>query len=189
MLCFPCYAVQVDHTNLIARAQGGDEAAFEELYRACYAPVYRFVLTRIKSHDEAEDITQEVFVKLLNTLARYEKRSPSLLPYLFVIARNAIIDQYRKRRPEAPEEELWELASADPTPEEAAILGEETAQVIALVNQLKESDAAVVRMKYFDGLSTAEIALVVEKSEEAVRQILSRSVAQLRSLYTSLRSP
>lgn len=178
----------MDHLDLITRAQQGDEDAFEELYRACYAPVYRFVLMRMKSPDDSEDITQEVFVKLLASLPRYEQRNRSLLPYLFVMARNAVIDHYRKSRPMASEEELWELASKDPSPEEAAMMGEEAAQAVALLNSLKEADAEVVRMKYFDGLSTAQIAQSINKSEDAVRQILSRSIHQLRSLYTSLRS-
>ena len=175
----------MNHVDLIVRAQQGDQEAFEELYRSCYAPVYRFALTRIKSPDDAEDTTQDVFIKLLETLPRYRQQSPSLLPYLFVIARNKIIDHYRKRRPEYDEEELWKLASEDPTPEEAAMIGEETAQTIALLNVLGEAEAAIVRMKYFDGFSTAEIAAVVGKREDAVRQILSRSIRLIRSHYTS----
>lgn len=179
----------VDHHTLIAQAQQGDPKAFEELYRSYYAPLYRFALTRMKSPDDAEDITQEVFIKLLAALPTYRAENPSLLPYLFVMARNKIIDHYRKRRPEYDEEGLWKIASEDPTPEESAVLGEETAYVIRLLNTLGEAESEIVRLKYLDGYSTAEIASILHKKEDAIRQTLSRSIRHMRSLYTSQGSP
>ena len=179
----------VDHYDLVLRAKAGDPKAFETLYTECYSPVYRFVLTRTKSQDDAEDITQEVFVKLLDSLKRYAQKGPSLLPYLFVIARNKVIDHYRKKRPEYDDEMLWEMASEDPSPEDVARLGEETAHAVRLLNALGETEAMVVRLKYFDNFSTARIAQMLGKSEDAVRQILSRSIRYMRSLYTSHGSP
>lgn len=178
----------MDHYDLIKRAQDGDAEAFEALFRTCYAPVYRFVLSRLKSPDDADDVTQDVFIKFLAALPRYEQQRHSALPYLFAIARNAIVDRYRTRRPELSVDELWERESEDPSPEEVAMLGEEAAHAVTLVNSLKETDAMVIRLKYFDGFSTAEIAETLDKSEEAIRQIMSRSMAHLRSLYTGLRS-
>lgn len=175
----------MDHRALIARAQAGDPQAFEELFRVCYAPVFRFVFLKLKSRDESEDVTQEVFIKMLKSLPQYEDRGPSLLPYLFVIARNAVIDHVRRRRPEAGDDELWALVSEDPTPEESAKLGEETASVMKLLSQLSEAEEIVLKLKYLDGLSTTEIGAILEKSEEAVRQQLSRGIRHARSLLES----
>jgi RNA polymerase sigma-70 factor (ECF subfamily) len=175
----------MDHRALIAKAQAGDPSAFDELFRACYAPVFRFVFIRLKSHDDAEEITQDVFVKMLASLSRYEDRGPSLLPYLFTLARNAVIDLVRKRKPELDDEALWALPSGDPTPEESARLGEETAHVLKLLNQLSEAERDALRLKYLDGFSTAEVAATLGKTEEAVRQLVSRGVRRIRSLYES----
>ncbi len=175
----------MDHRTLIASAQAGNSQAFEELFRVCYAPVFRFIFLKLKSRDESEDVTQEVFIKMLKSLPHYEDRGPSLLPYLFVIARNAVIDHVRKQKPEAGDDELWALVSQDPTPEESAQLGEETSQVIRILSQLSEAEEAVLKLKYLDGLSTSEISLLLEKSEEAVRQLLSRGIRRARSLLES----
>lgn len=171
----------MDHLALIERAQAGEHAAFDALYRSAYAPVYRFVLIRVKSKDVAEDITQDVFIKFLKALPTYVG-SPSILPFLFTAARNTIIDHYRKRKPDYDDEALWALASEDPSPEETAALGAEVTMVLKLLSQLSPAEEAAIKLRYLDGLSTVEVAAILEKSEEAVRQILSRGVRGIRSL-------
>lgn len=171
----------MDHVALIRRARAGDHAAFDALYRSCYAPLYRFVLIRVRSKDVAEDITQDVFIKFLRALPRYTG-APSVLPYLFTVARTTVIDHYRKRQPDFDDDALWALASEDPSPEEEAALGVEVARVLRFLSKLSPAEEAAIKLRYLDGLSTAEVAAILEKSEDAVRQILSRGVRELRSL-------
>lgn len=177
----------MDHKELIVRAKEGDHAAFDTLYRLCYAPLYRFVLIRVKSKDESEDITQDTFIKLVRALPRYEGEG-SVLPYLFTIARNTIIDHYRKRKPDYDDEALWALASDAPSPEESAALGAEVAEVMGLLHQLSDAEESVIKLRYLDGLPTADVAAIVGKSDEAVRQVLSRGIRRIRSLLESKRS-
>ncbi len=171
----------MDHIALIQRARDGDHAAFDTLYRTCYAPVYRFVLIRVRSKDEAEDITQDVFIKFLRILPQYESRG-STLPYLFTMARNAVIDHYRKRRPDYNDDALWALASEGPSPEEESALGAEVSKVLKLLDELSDAEEAAIKLRYLDGLSTTEVAAILLKSEDAVRQILSRGIRRLRYL-------
>lgn len=170
--------------DLILRAQGGDTVAFDEIYKSVYAPVYRFILMRLKSRDEADDVTQEVFIKFFKSIGSYESRG-SMLPYLFTVARNAVIDHLRKRRPDYDDEALMRVASGDPTAEQTAILGQEVAQVMRLMSQLSEAEEAAIKLKHIDGLPTTEVAELLGKTEEAVRQLLSRGIRQLRLLLES----
>lgn len=178
----------MSHVDLIQRAQAGDHGAFSELYTSCYAPVYRFIVVRVKSKEDADDITQDVFVKMLRALPTYQSRSDSLLPYLFTIARNAIIDYLRKKKPIYDDDALWDLASADPSPEEAARLGGEVTEVLKALHKLSEAEEAAITLKYLDGLGTAEVAGILGRTEESVRQLLSRGIRNIRSILESTSS-
>jgi RNA polymerase sigma-70 factor (ECF subfamily) len=171
----------VEYTDLIARARGGDEAAFETLYKNLYAPVYRFVLMRTKDKTLADDVTQETFIKFLAALPRFQGTSP--LAYLHTIARTTCIDHFRKVRPTESDEELWDHASEAPSPEEESQLGAEVGELFRALATLPPAEAAVVKAKYLDGLETLEIAAFLDKSEEAVRQLVSRGLRRLRSYY------
>jgi RNA polymerase sigma-70 factor (ECF subfamily) len=170
----------MDSRDIVQRAQQGDERAFTTLYAELYAPLFRFVFLRTKDRDLAEDITQNTFIKFLAALPTFVGSAP--LPYLHTVARNAIIDHYRKKQPDYDDEALWALASTAPTAEEALALGEEVAAVVSVLSQLSPAEEVVVRLKYLDGLETAEIATYLNKTEEAVRQLLSRGVRHIRSI-------
>lgn len=172
----------MDYRDLIHRAQGGDEDAFTALYQGTYAPLYRFVLIRVKDRALADDITQETFIKFLGALPTYTAQL-SPLPYLHTVAKNSIIDHFRKRAPDYDDEALWALGSGAPTQEEVAILGEDVGEALRLLAELSVDEAEAIKCKYLDGLETKEISAHLDKSEESVRQILSRGMRRLRSLY------
>lgn len=171
----------MDLTDLIDRARKGEHAAFADLYHKLYAPLFRFVYLRVKDRDVAEDITQDTFLKFLNALPTFTGSAP--LPYLHTVARNAIIDFHRKKKPDLDDDALWDLASGEPTQEETAMLSEDTAKVVRVLAKLSPGEEAVIRLKYLDGLDTRDIALYLEKSEESVRQLLSRGIRHVRSLF------
>ncbi len=170
----------MDVGDLVARARKGDHAAFTDLYNRLYAPLFRFVFLRTKDRDLAEDMTQDTFVKFLNALPSYEGSAP--LPYLHTVARNAIIDHYRKKKPDYDDDALWALASEAPSAEEAAILGDDVREVARVLAELSPAEEAAIRLKYLDGLDTGEISLYLEKSEDSVRQLLSRGLKRVRAL-------
>lgn len=156
-----------------------DQLTFDEVYRTLYAPLFRFVYTRVKDRALAEDITQDTFVVFLKVHPTFQAGAP--LPYLHTVARNKVIDHMRKKRPDLDDDALFALASDAPTPEESAVLGEELSLVLSALATLSPAEEAAVRLKYLDTLTTAEIAQYLEKSEEAVRQLLSRGLARVRA--------
>ncbi len=170
--------------DLVGNATGGDTTAFDELYQRAYAPVFRFIYLRIKRRDDAEDLTQDVFIKVLGAMPKIEAdKSP--LPYLFTIARNTVIDWARKKKPEYNDDALFNLMDETQGPEAYADLDQEARRVLSVMTKLSETDEALIKLKYMDGLSHKEIANIVGKNEEAVRQALSRAMRELRTLLES----
>ncbi|MEK7530262.1 MAG: sigma-70 family RNA polymerase sigma factor [Patescibacteria group bacterium] len=171
----------MDHRELIKKAKEGDRPAFDELYRTVYAPVYRFIVMRVKSKDEAEDLCQIVFTKFFIALPSYRDSGPSVLPYLFTMARNAIIDETRKRKPIYDDDALWSIADQSPSAEQNSMQHEEVMTVLNAMQACSEAEEAVLKLRYLDGFSTAEVAALLEKSPEAIRQLLSRALRHIRT--------
>lgn len=171
--------------DLVGNATGGDTTAFDKLYRTAYAPVFRFIYLKIKRRDDAEDLTQDVFIKVLRAMPK-EQGDTSPLPYLFTIAKNTVIDWARKKKPEYNDDALINLKDETPDPEAYADLDQEARRVLKVMTQLSETDEALIKLKHMDGLSHKEIAGIVGKNEEAVRQALSRAMRELRTLLESI---
>jgi RNA polymerase sigma-70 factor, ECF subfamily len=168
---------------LIARAKEGDSAAFGELYQKWYAPLYRFILARIYEETAAEDLTQDVFMKLFAHLDRFEMRDAHPLGFLFTSARNAVID-YRKKK-KSPSLEALELPEpADETarsPEEDASLRIDSAHLRAALLKLTDEQQLIVTLRLIEEKPVREVADALGKSEEAVRQAQVRALRALRA--------
>ena len=100
--------------QLVQRARDGDEAAFVALYGAYATPIYRFFSFRVAGRELAEDLTQQVFVKMIEQLPSYRPQGAPFAAWVFRIARNIWIDQHRTSHPAAPLESLPESADGEP---------------------------------------------------------------------------
>lgn len=166
--------------EIIERAKAGDHAAFALLYSVYVTPVYRYVFMRLRNKDDAEDIAQETFMKAYQAIGRYQDEGVGMLPYLFTIARNLLINHTKKKRPETflPEE-----MNKHGGGESAAVTAEarERSEAIARALQvLSDSEREVIELKFFGERSYAEIAEILGKREDAIRQHVARSMKKLR---------
>ena len=146
----------------VARAKGGDRDGVRFLY-ACYADnVYGYVRTIVRDHHDAEDVTQQVFTKLMVALPKYEERSVPFLAWLLRISHNAAVDAVRTRRT-TPTEEVFgaEEAVCEEAPERARSL---RAAIAALPPDQRE----VVVLRHVLGLSPLEIAAQLGRSNSSV---------------------
>lgn len=112
--------MSLDEREQLERALGGDEEAFVGLYRLRQGPVYRFVMQMTGNIEIAEDVTQEVFLALLNGTARYEEGKGSLSGFLYGVARNMVlrrleVHRTRKQGVETPDSELEQHPDPDET--------------------------------------------------------------------------
>ena len=158
-----------------------------ELYDR-YAPViFAYVRLHLSSYEDAEDLTIEVFTAAfeydnLSSFAESEK-----LAWLRRVAHNRLIDRYRyvDRHPSVILDQVVETLESDDisTPEQIALREEVYGQLRAMIGQLPELQQQVLQLRYEDGLRFVEIAVVLNKREDAVRKLLSRTLTALRTRY------
>ncbi|MCU0912504.1 MAG: sigma-70 family RNA polymerase sigma factor [Rhodobacteraceae bacterium] len=163
----------------IARAALGDRAAFEALYAATSAKLYGLLIRILKDEAEAEDVLQDVYVKIWHNAGRYAANGMSPMTWLITIARNAGIDRLRARpRPLAAESA--EAPDPAPGPEAAAIAAGEARRIAACLAELEPDRAAAVRGAYLDGLSYEALARRHGVPLNTMRTWLRRSLLRLR---------
>lgn len=174
--------------DLIKKAQMGDEKAFTVIYELYFSPIYRFIFFKVRNREEAEDLAQTVFLKVFKSLGGFHFRDKPFSSWLYKIANNLIIDFFRKKKDLPMLEDLpedWQIEFSDPalTPIEEAEEKELSQLARQVISELKEPDRQVLIMKYIDGSSYRDIALALNKSEEAVRQISSRSIRVVKEKF------
>ncbi len=169
--------------DLIRRARLGESEAFTVLYEAYFTPPYRYIYFRVSDESDAADLTQESFLKAYESFPRYVSSGKSPLAFFYTVARNCIIDHYRKKKTVRADDEFFEGIPDDSENAEAMAAmkddGRSLRQKIAKLPQ-DQQDALVLR--FIDGLSSSEIATILGKSEVAVRQLQSRGLRILRSM-------
>lgn len=169
----------------LSRIQSGDKEAFgEEVYQRYEPQIYRHLYYRLgQNQQQAEDATSQVFLKAYQAIGRYQFRGYSLKGWLYQIAHNWVIDQYKIEKDVTPIDEKMEIpANCDSDPLLAAEQSETRTELQQAILKLKEDQQEVVRSRYLDGLEYAEIARNMHKSEGAVRVLLHRSLLALRAL-------
>lgn len=166
-----------DDAAVVARAQA-DPAAFAALYVRYATRVYRYCYRRLGTREAAEDATAAVFAGAFAGLARY-REGGSFAAWLFAIAHHVVVDAHRRRRPGAPLTEAESRPATEPTPEEAALAGEDRRTVRALVAELPDAQRQVLELR-LAGLTGAEIAAAMGRSHLAVKMLQFRAIARLR---------
>jgi RNA polymerase sigma-70 factor (ECF subfamily) len=166
-----------DEAALVARAKT-DRHAFAPLYARYLGPVLRFCERRLGDPAAAEDATSQVFVRAMVSLPAC--RDDRFGPWLFAIARNVVVDAFRRRRPGAPLAAADALPDPAPTPEELALTEEERRTTRALLAHLTPAQRRVVELR-LAGLTGAEIAASLGMSASAVKVHQFRAVARLRA--------
>lgn len=173
-----------DIGNIISRAKNGDKEAFSHLYKSYFEPLYHYIYFKIRDRGDTEDMVQEVFLKAYTSFDRYTYSKKSPLAYFYTIARNTIIDHYRKQKISRVDEDLiLSIPDEENNPEENSVKNEEALELREKIALLPETEQEVIIFKFINELETKEIAEILDKKEEAVRQLQSRGLKKLRSIY------
>ena len=159
--------------ELMTAAGLGDRGAFAELVERHHARAFRVASRFLGNREEAADIVQEAFLKILSAAPRY-RPSAAFGTYLFRVITNLCLDDRRKKRPE-PEVELQDHPSADPSPLETLLSGERSAVLLAALRSLSPRQRLAVILKYNEEMSYCEIAQVLEASEKGVERLLAHA--------------
>ncbi len=196
MLETPSLAQSCSEPELIAAARDGDDRAFEELYARYHDRIGTFILGRVRDHGRAEDIAQEVFMSALRRM-RASDQSISFKPWIYEIAKNACIDEFRRcqRIREVSldaDEELTggprALHSVTPTPP-AAVEGKQRMEDLrGAFGGLSENHHKLLVMRELEGLSYEEIGRRTGMSRQMVESTLFRARRKLTAEYEELAS-
>jgi RNA polymerase sigma-70 factor (ECF subfamily) len=169
---------------LVSRAKEEREA-FETLYEKYLKKVYTYVYYRVGNREDAEDITESVFLHALIHLDRYQDRGIPFSAWLLRIAHNLVANWHRnsKRRRVVDLDSVEPLHDSSPTPEEAVEGEEERREIRELLGTLPEERQQALILRYAEGMKHKEIGEVMGKSAGAVKVLIHRS---LISLHRSL---
>ena len=168
---------------LVDAARAGDEAALSELYTLYFPRVYRYILARTGNTYDAEDLAEEVFIRVLDAIERFQWREAPFSAWLFRIAHNAVISQRRKdgaRGRPAPLTEGLSVGSQGPAElvENRLVLNE----VMRAAQGLPDAQRQVISLRFAAGLSVAETARAMGKGEGNVKVIQHKAIAKLREM-------
>ena len=145
--------------RLIGRVALRDRAAFENLYGRTSAKLFGIVLRILKDRQEAEDVVQEVFVKIWHNAAKFSDMGLNPVSWLIAVARNQAIDRIRARQPHAmPIDDAFDIADDSPDPEQAALATAQRHRIEDCLGRLKPDRAAAIRGAYVEGYSYQELA-------------------------------
>jgi RNA polymerase sigma-70 factor, ECF subfamily len=142
--------------ELIARVGDGDANAFELLYRRYARPVFALALRRLGDRGRAEDAVQETFASIWRSAGSYRRERGPGAPWLYAVARNAIVDRRRTLGP--PPAEAVEEASEDAGPDERAEASWTAWRIHRALAELPEQERKLIELAYWGGLSQSEIA-------------------------------
>ena len=171
-----------DLEALIARCGLGDRKALDELYKASSAKLFGICLRVLNDRAAAEDVLQEVFVKVWHAADRYASNGLSPISWMATIARNAAIDRLRQRtaRREDGGDAIPEMRDRSPTPEQRAVAAGEARRIAGCMEELEAVRRDAVRGAYLDGRTYAELATAAGVPLNTMRTWLRRSLIALR---------
>jgi RNA polymerase sigma-70 factor (ECF subfamily) len=170
---------------LVARAQRGDRAALEDLYLLHFDRVYSYLHMSVGSRHDAEDLTTQTFMKMLEAIRRFEWRSVPFSAWLMCIAHNLAMDHFRANRRWQPEEDVPESADGEEcSAEEQALAQLGETRVLTLIERLSPEQRQVLTLKFVYRFSNGEVAAILGKTEGAVKSLQHRALASLERHVT-----
>jgi RNA polymerase sigma-70 factor (ECF subfamily) len=155
------------------------KAAFAALYRRYLTPVYRYFYARIGDVQQAEDLTAQTFVAVLEGLPRYRERG-AFAGWLFTIAARRLADYFRRHRPTVALDNVAALPDPGPSPEALARRADQTARLARALRTLSPDRAQAVALHFFSELSLSETGQVMGRSKVAVKSLIHRALRDLR---------
>ena len=172
--------------DLVRKAQDGDSAAFAMLYEEYSPAISRYLRRRMAGPDEVvDDLTAEVFVKVYERLDRYEERGLPFTAWLYRIAYNQMVDHVRTmpRLPSRSIEDAGEVPERDTGRAFGQVLDRQVLE--PALARLTGEQRQAVQLRFLQGLSVADTAALMGRSDEAIKKLQARGLANLRRLLAA----
>ena len=169
-----------DEETLVRQAVQGDREAFARLYEEYFDRIFRYMAVRIGDKVEAEDLAQQVFLKAVKSISSYKWRNVPFSAWLFRIAHNQLVDSLRKKKNQPAPLFDEALVKDDSNPQLMAERNLEIERVQSAMKHLTEAQREVISLRFAGGMSVAEAARIMDKSEGAVKSLQHAAIVALR---------
>jgi RNA polymerase sigma-70 factor, ECF subfamily len=171
--------------QLVARAQEGDRSALEELYLMHFDRIYSYLHVTVGNRHDAEDLTTQTFLKMLESIGRFRWQSAPFSAWLFRIAHNLAMDHFRAGRRWQPEEDVPEPpGSEEPSAEHEAMQAIGRESMMELIEKLSPEQQQVLTLKFVFNFPNADVATILGKTEGAIKSLQHRALASLQKQVT-----
>ncbi|PKO11788.1 MAG: RNA polymerase subunit sigma-24 [Chloroflexi bacterium HGW-Chloroflexi-10] len=169
------------NTAMVLRAAAEPEA-FAMIYDYFFSAIHKYIFLRIRDEQTTDDLTAQVFERLIKALINYQSTKGTFSAWLFGIARNVVNDHFRaqQRFPWLPIQFLNQMASPHPSPEKMLAYKEADQQLLSALNQLTDRERELIALKYATELNNRQIAKITGLSENNIGIILFRALRKLR---------
>ena len=166
---------------LVDRAQKGERGALEELYLIHFDRIYSYLHVSVGNRHDAEDLTTQTFLKMLESIGRFRWQSAPFSAWLFRIAHNLAMDHFRANKRWQPEEEVPEPEPDEVTSAETGALesiGRKS--MLELIEDLSPEQQQVLTLKFVFNFANAEAATILGKTEGAIKSLQHRALVSLQ---------
>ena len=177
--------------TLVRRAQRGNEESFAQLFDIFFEKIFRYVQFRV-NRDETEDIVSDIFLKVVENLKKYTTRKKiGISAWIFRIAHNTVIDFYRKKQDllgltdADTGETIIDIPNDDLTPNQRVQHNWECKVVHEILQKLPSVHREILKLKFLEDFSNAEVAAITGKSEGNIRVIQLRALREMRKHFPS----
>ena len=170
-----------DLRRLVGLAQDGDREALEALYLLHFDRIYSYLHLSVGNRHDAEDLTTQTFLKMLEAIGRFRWRSAPFSAWLFRIAHNLAMDHFRASRRWQPEEEVPEPPdSEEASAEDEAMYSIGRQSMLELIENLSADQQQVLTLKFVFNFANADVAKILNKTEGAIKSLQHRALASLQ---------
>jgi len=167
--------------KLVERAQAGERDALEELYLIHFDRIYSYLHMTVGNRHDAEDLTTQTFLKMLESIGRFRWQAAPFSAWLFRIAHNLSMDHFRANRRWQPEEEVPEPpGSAERSAEDEALQSIGRQSMMSLIDTLSPEQQQVLTLKFVFNFPNGDVATILEKSEGAIKSLQHRALVSLQ---------
>jgi RNA polymerase sigma-70 factor (ECF subfamily) len=169
---------------LLESAAGFNEKALSELYDRYEARIYSYIYRRTGNETLAEDLTAQVFLKMLEAIRSDKAWHSSFSGWLYRIAHNAVIDYYRlrDRQQQVSLEDTLTTTASDHNPVVMAEVSLDAERLRTAISRLTEEQAEVITLRFLEGYNISEVAEMLDKTEGSIKALQYRAVTTLRQL-------
>jgi len=168
-----------DELVLLNRARALDQEALAQIHDTYYAAIFRYIVLRVNDHETAEDLSSEVFTRLLSSLRDHTAPQKTLRGWLFSVATYVVKDYYRKKYRTRQTSLSDALASQSPGPDKMVEMRTTQKELKAAITELTEDQQNVIALRFGFDMPIQEVAQTMGKSEGSIKMLQARAIAAL----------